>query len=166
MLRTRLTIGQIDGGTKHNIIPETAVLKGSLRAFKLAVRDQLVERLSAFASRIAQAYRADAHVQLQGEFCPPVVNDAAWSAHVHDLAAAEVGAACAFDAAPVMGSDDMSLFLNARPGCYFWVGIAPSDKEAMPHHHPGFEMDEAGLAVGVRMGLRTMLYALQIGDRT
>jgi amidohydrolase len=161
-----LTIGQIEGGTKHNIIPEMAVLKGSLRAFKLPVRDQLVERLSAFASRIAQAYRADAQVQFQGGFCPPVVNDAAWAGRVHDLAVAEVGATCALEATPVMGSDDMSLFLNARPGCYFWVGIAPSDKEPMPHHHPGFEMNEAGLEVGVRMGLRTVLYALQNSDRS
>lgn len=160
-----LTIGQIEGGTKHNIIPETAVLKGSLRAFKMPVRDQLVERLSAFASRIAQAYRAEAQVQFQSGFCPPVVNDPAWSAHVHDLAVEEVGAACADEATPVMGSDDMSLFLNARPGCYFWVGVAPKDKEAMPHHHPGFEMDESGLDVGVRMGLRTVLYALQSGNR-
>jgi amidohydrolase len=160
-----LTIGQIEGGTKHNIIPETAVLRGSLRAFKMSVRDQLVERLSAFASRIAQAYRADARVQFQGGLCPPVVNDTAWSAHVHDLAVAEVGTACTLDATPVMGSDDMSLFLEARPGCYFWVGIAPPDKDPMPHHHPGFEMDEAGLEVGVRMGLRTLLFALQSGDR-
>ena len=156
-----LTVGQIEGGTKHNIIPESAVLRGSIRAFKMQVRDQLVERLSAFASRMAQAYRAEAHVQFQGGFCPPVVNDAAWAGHVHELAVDEVGAACVPEATPVMGSDDMSLFLDARPGCYFWVGIAPTDKEPMPHHHPGFEMNEAGLEIGVRMGLRTLLYALQ-----
>jgi amidohydrolase len=161
-----LTVGQIEGGTKHNIIPETAVLRGSIRAFKAPVRDQLVERLSAFASRIAQAYRAEAHVQFMGESgCPAVVNPPEWAGHVHDLAVDEVGAACVPEAQPVMGSDDMSLFLKERPGCYFWVGVAPTDKEPMPHHHPGFEMDERGLDVGVRMGLRTLLYALQKQDR-
>ncbi len=156
-----LTVGQIESGTKHNIIPESAVLRGSIRAFKIPVRDQLVERLGAFASRIAQAYRAEAHIQFQGGFCPPVVNDAAWAGHVHDLAVDEVGVSCVPEATPVMGSDDMSLFLNERPGCYFWVGAAPTHKEAAPHHHPSFEMDESGLDVGVRMGLRTILYALQ-----
>ncbi len=156
-----MTIGQIEGGTKHNIIPETAWLRGSLRTYSAPVRDQLVERLGAFASRIAQAYRAQAHVELQGEHCPAVVNPAPWAGQVHALAVAEIGAACVEEQRPVMASDDMSLFLQARPGCYFRVGIAPAGKEAMPHHNPGFEMNEAGLEVGVRMGLRVLLYALQ-----
>ena len=161
-----MTVGQIEGGTKHNIIPETAVLHGSIRAFKQPVRDQLVERLGSFASRIAQAYRAEARVQiLNGGGCPAVVNPADWAGHVHDLAVDEVGAGCVPEAEAIMGSDDMSLFLKERPGCYFWVGAAPADKEPMPHHHPGFEMDERGLEVGLRMALRTMLYALQKRDR-
>jgi amidohydrolase len=157
-----LTVGQIQSGTKHNIIPETAVLKGSIRAFNMAVRDQLVERLGGFASRIAQAYRAEAQVHLMGECCPPVINNAQWSAHVNDLARDEVGGDNVSESIPIMGSDDMSLFLNERPGCYFWVGIAPKDKEATPHHHPSFEMDEAGLEVGVRMALRSLLLATQL----
>jgi amidohydrolase len=161
-----MTVGQIEGGTKHNIIPQTAVLRGSIRAFQQPVRDQLVERLGSFAARIAQAYRAEAHVQFMSEGgCPAVVNPADWAGHVHDLAVDEVGARCVPEAVAVMGSDDMSLFLKERPGCYFWVGAAPADKEPMPHHHPAFELDERGLDVGVRMGLRTMLYALQKQDR-
>jgi amidohydrolase len=157
-----MTIGQIESGTKHNIIPETAVLRGSIRTFKDPVRDQLVERLSAFASRIAQAYRAEAHVQFMNEGgCPAVVNHAGWAGHVHEMAVDEVGAASVPEPPAVMGSDDMSLFLKERPGCYFWAGIAPKDKEPMPHHHPGFEMDESGLDVATRVALRTLLYALQ-----
>lgn len=156
-----LTIGQMEGGTKHNIIPETAKLRGSIRAYKAAVRDQLVERLSGFASRIAQAYRAEAHVELQGDHCPAVVNPAGPAAHVHNLAQEEVGAPQVHEAVAVMASDDMSEFIHARTGCYFRVGIAPADKAPMPHHNPGFEMNEAGLEVGVRMGLRTILFALQ-----
>lgn len=156
-----MTVGQIEGGTKHNIIPETAVLRGSIRAYKRNVRDQLVERLGAFASRIAQAYRAEAHVQFLDGGCPAVVNPAGWAGHVHDMAVEEVGAANVPDCQAIMGSDDMSLFVNARGGCYFWVGVAPTDQPPQPHHHPAFYMDERGLEVGVRMGLRTLLYALQ-----
>jgi amidohydrolase len=160
-----LTVGQIESGTKHNIIPETAVMRGSIRAFKSSVRDQLIERLGSFTSRIAQAYRAEAHVQYLHEGgCPAVVNHAGWAGHVHDLAVDELGAEHVPEVPPVMGSDDMSLFLQERPGAYFWVGVAPTDKEPMPHHHPGFEMDERGLDVGVRVGLRTLLYALQYAE--
>jgi amidohydrolase len=155
-----MTIGEIKGGTKHNIIPETAVMRGSIRSFEQRVRDQLVERLGAFASRIAQAYRAEARVTLLGDCCPAVVNPEDEAAFVHGCALEELGAEHVHDVPPVMGSDDMSLFLQARPGCYFWVGIAPDNKEAMPHHHPAFEMNERGLSVGLRMGLATMLKAL------
>ncbi len=155
-----LTVGQIEAGTKHNIIPETAVLRGTIRAFSPQVRDQLVERLSGFASRIAQAYRAEARVQY-GEMCPAVINPEPWAQHVHDAAVAEIGAEHVVPGEPIMGSDDMSEFINARPGCYFFVGVAPKDKPAMPHHHPGFEMDESGLEVGVRVGLRSLLMALE-----
>jgi amidohydrolase len=60
----------------------------------------------------------------------------------------------------VMASDDMSLFLRERPGCYFRVGIAPAHGKSRPHHAPEFEMNEAGLAVGLRTGLEVMITAM------
>jgi amidohydrolase len=155
-----LTVGEIKSGTKHNIIPELAVMRGSIRAFSPQVRDQVVERLGAFAGRIAQAYRTEARVSLLGDHCPPVVNAPEEAAFVCRCAEQTLGAAALAELPPMMGSDDMSLFLEARPGCYFWVGVAPADKEAMPHHHPAFEMNEAGLAAGARVGLAALLGAL------
>jgi metal-dependent amidase/aminoacylase/carboxypeptidase family protein len=60
-----------------------------------------------------------------------------------------------------MASDDMSLFLEQRPGCYFRVGIAPASGPPRPHHAPEFEMNEAGLPVGLHVALSVMLNALQ-----
>jgi metal-dependent amidase/aminoacylase/carboxypeptidase family protein len=60
----------------------------------------------------------------------------------------------------VMASDDMSLFLRERPGCYFRVGIGPATGPARPHHAPEFEMNEDGLPVGLRVGLAVMRSAL------
>jgi metal-dependent amidase/aminoacylase/carboxypeptidase family protein len=59
-----------------------------------------------------------------------------------------------------MASDDMSLFLRERPGCYFRVGIRPKDGRPAPHHAPEFEMNEAGLPVALRVGLAVMREAL------
>jgi len=56
----------------------------------------------------------------------------------------------------VMASDDMSLFLRARPGCYFRVGIAPTHDREVPHHAPEFEMNEDGLPVGLRLALAVL----------
>ena len=71
-----------------------------------------------------------------------------------------MGAEAVSEGRLVMASDDMSLFLRERPGCYFRVGIAPATGPARPHHAPEFEMNEAGLAVGLRTGLGVMLAAL------
>jgi amidohydrolase len=155
-----LTIGQLEAGTKNNIIPETAVMRGTLRTFRAEVRDQLVERLSGFASRIAQAYRAEAQMHLDMAGCPAVDNGQEEAAFVHRCAAEAVGADKVSDGIAVMASDDVAVFIKERGGCYFRVGIAPDGKEAYPHHNPKFEMNEKGLAVGMRVGLNVMLQAL------
>ncbi len=156
-----MTVGQITAGTKHNIIPETAHMAGSIRALNPATRNQMVERLSAFASRIAQAYRAEAKVSIQGEGTPAAINDVDVTERVRQGAVELMGRDALIDGPPVMGSDDMSLFLKARPGCYFLVGAGYPGKEMQPHHHPGFEIDERSLEVALNLALNALLDALQ-----
>jgi amidohydrolase len=155
-----LTVGQIVGGTKHNIIPARAVMRGSLRTFSEAVRGQIKGRLADYAADIARAYRTEARLTFEGDGCPAVVNHAREAAFVRECAAVELGAGALHDAPPVMASDDMSLFLRARPGCYFRVGIAPAAGGPYPHHAPEFQMNEDGLPVGLRLSLTVMLNAL------
>jgi amidohydrolase len=155
-----LTIGQIAAGTKNNIIPATAVMRGTLRTFADKVREQILGRLPAFAADMARAYRAEARVVLGDMSCPTVVNHERETAFVRECAAAELGEGAVGEGRPVMASDDMTYFLRARPGCYFRVGIAPADGHPAPHHAPEFEMNEDGLPVGVRVGLSVMLNAL------
>jgi len=157
-----LTVGQIVSGTKHNIIPATAVMRGSLRTFTPAVRAQVKERLGAYARDIARAYRAEARLSFQGDGCPTVVNHERESALVRTCAAAELGGdAVKGESHLVMASDDMSLFLQARPGCYFQVGVAPVSGPTRPHHAPEFEMNEDGLPVALRVATSVMLGALR-----
>ncbi len=157
-----LTVGQIVSGTKHNIIPATAVMRGSLRTFSPVVRAQVKERLGAYARDIARAYRAEARLSFQGEGCPTVVNHERESALVRTCAVAELGdEAVKGEGNLVMASDDMSLFLQARPGCYFQVGVAPVSGPTRPHHAPEFEMNEDGLPVALRVATSVMLGALR-----
>jgi amidohydrolase len=156
-----LTVGQIVGGTKHNIIPASAVMRGSIRAFDPRVRAQLRQRLEDYARGIAQAYRADATVTFQGDGCPPVVNHEGCSAFAARTVGAELGAERVTDEAISMASDDVSLFLQKRPGCFFFVGCAPDSGPPRPHHAPEFEMHEGALPVGLRAGLSVMTTAMR-----
>jgi len=153
-----LTMGQIHSGTKDNIIPETAQLQGTLRTFNNDVRAQLLERLGSYVSHIAGAYRAEASLRVAGGI-DPVVNDGHVTGLVHQSAVAALGAGNVSEGIPIMGSDDMCYFLRERPGCYYQVGCALPDTEMMPHHHPGFDMDERALAVALRLSLRAVLDA-------
>jgi len=155
-----LTVGQIVAGTKGNILPDRATMRGTIRAFEPSVRDQLVSRLGSFVADIAKAYRAAAAMRLDGGSCPAVVNHPRETAFVRECASRELGADAVTEGRVVMASDDMSLFLRERPGCYFRVGIGSASGAARPHHAPEFEMNEAGLPVGLQVGLAVMRSAL------
>ncbi len=155
-----LTIGQIVAGTKNNIIPASAIMRGTLRTFADGVRAQILTRLPAFAADMARAYRAEARVAIGDMSCPTVINHDRETAFVRECAVAELGETAVTDGKPVMASDDMTHFLRARPGCYFRVGIAPADGHSAPHHAPEFEMNEDGLPAGLRVALGVMLNAL------
>jgi amidohydrolase len=155
-----LTVGHIESGSKHNIIPERAWLRGSLRTYDNRIRAQIVERLGVFASRLAEAYRAEARLTFEGEGTSPVINPEGSSAFVQRCLEDELGPEQVGEGHAVMASDDMAFFLEQRPGAYFRVGIGPSDREPAPHHNPNFYMDEAGLRVALRVALNVMLHAL------
>src|SRR5262245_9378397 len=155
-----LTVGQIQAGTKNNIIPASAIMRGTLRTFNEEIRQQILERLAAFAADQARAYRAEAQLKLSDMRCAAVINPEPLTEFVHACTRAELGVAAVSPGRPVMASDDMCFFLRERPGCYFRVGIAPTHGRPAPHHAPEFEMNEDGLPVGPRAGLGVMLNAL------
>ena len=150
-----LSVGQILAGTKNNIIPDKAVMRGTLRTFDFDVREQMLGRLQSFVADMARAYRAEARLDLTMG-CPPVINPARETDLVHRCAVDELGESAVVEGHPVMASDDMSLFLRARPGCYFRVGISPTHSRGVPHHAPEFEMNEDGLPVGLRLALAVL----------
>ena len=155
-----LTIGQLVSGTKSNIIPDRALMTGTLRTFDEGVRRQILGRLGDYVSHIGEAYRTQASFKVDLGSCPTVVNHRAETDFTMRAAALEIGEESVGEGRLVMASDDMSLFLEARPGCYFRVGIGLPDGQARPHHAPEFEMNEAGLPAGLRVGLGVMLRAL------
>jgi len=155
-----MTVGQIVSGTKGNIIPESAVMRGTLRAYEETVRQLLRSRLGSYAEAIARTYRTEAQVRWEGGSCPACVNHEAETAFVRQCAALVLGEDAVEIGEPAMPSDDMGLFLRERPGCYFRVGVQPTDGRPHPHHAPEFELNEDGLVAGLRVALAVMRRAL------
>ncbi len=148
-----ITIGKIQAGTAFNIIPETAEMHGTMRAYSTEHRSKLVRRISEIVKGIATAMGGSCEIEVI-DGCPPCVNDSKMTAIVHNAAVAAVGEKEVDDSEEVMttGSDDMACFLEAVPGCYFIVGAKNEEKGAnYPHHHPRFNIDEDALPIGVEV---------------
>jgi amidohydrolase len=146
-----LTIGSIHGGTAPNIIPARVDLQGTLRAFEPAVRERLLRRLDELVHTIPASIGVEAQLQMT-DCCPACINDRAMTDVVRRAAVRVVGEEHVRDVMRTAGADDMSLFLNAVPGCYFFVGGANAERGlASPHHSPTFDFDERALEIGVEV---------------
>jgi amidohydrolase len=146
-----VTIGSIHGGTAPNIIPNRVELQGTLRVFAPELRTRLVTRLEEVISTVARTYRVEASLRMT-DSCPACINDTGMATLVRRVAERVAGAGHVGDSVRTMGADDMSVFLNEVPGCYFFVGAANSRRGlTSPHHSPTFDFDESALDIGVHM---------------
>ncbi|MGH2633621.1 MAG: M20 metallopeptidase family protein [Tepidiformaceae bacterium] len=148
-----LTIGTMKAGVRGNVIADSARLTGTIRTYDLRVLEQVVEHAERVIGGVCAAFGAT-YTFTHRTSCPPLVNDAAVTGFVLAEATEFFGAENIF-AAPSMGAEDMSVFLEQRPGCYFWLG-ARNEPEGIAgrHHDSGFVIDEAALALGVEFGVR------------
>lgn len=148
-----LTVGKIEAGFRGNVIAEAATMTGTIRSYTEPVRELLVTRTEEIVAGVCAAFGADFEFK-HGTSCPPLVNDPGVTAFVTGEASRYFGAANVFGM-PSMGADDMASYLDARPGCYFWIGARNELKGiAGRHHDPGFVIDEDVLPLGVEFGLR------------
>jgi amidohydrolase len=138
-------------GTTYTVDPDSAHLKGTIRAFDGALRARLAGRVEEVARGIATAMRATAEVELfNGP--PPVVNAAPMAELVRRVAREKAGEARVVDAQPTAGADDVAEYLERVPGCYFWVGTRNEARGIVgEHHHPKYDLDESALPLGVEI---------------
>ena len=145
---TVVTIGQINGGYNFNIIADTVNLKGTTRAYTEENRQLIKTRMAEIIKGTEQTFDCTIDFEYEDGY-PPTVNHLKESEKLLEAAKEIVG-----DGASVpylsMGGEDFSYFLQEVPGCFFFVGSAPIDKEplSVPHHCSHFDFDERALLVG------------------
>ena len=145
-----LSFGSFQAGIDHNTIPHKAVIKGSIRAQDVTVRDFLGQRLDCIANSICAAFRAECVVDLK-RGSATVMNDASLATLAAQAVSDALGADCVFTAppAPLMGSDDFANYASHIPGLYFFLCTNNPDKGIVQaNHNPAFDVDEAVLWKG------------------
>ncbi|HEX6207355.1 MAG TPA: amidohydrolase [Actinomycetota bacterium] len=148
--RAVLTIATVQAEGAFNIVPDTARLTGTIRAEDLELHERLAVRAEEITKGIASAFRCEAELTHR-PFCPPVMNHPDMVAIARAAAAEVAGADRVVDAPPVMAADDLAFLTERAPGCYVFVGIAPTDgRPQVPHHNRRFAVDESSVQLGAR----------------
>lgn len=150
-----VTIGELHAGTAHNVIADTARMSGTVRYFDPMFENFFEQRLEQVIAGVCQSHGAKYELDYQRLY-PPVINDEAIAELVRSVAKTVVETPVGIvPECQTMGGEDMSFFLQAVPGCYFFLGSAnPAKDLAYPHHHPRFNFDETALGMGVEIFVR------------
>ncbi len=138
-----LSVCMVEAGTAFNIIPQRAVLSGTIRTFDPAVRELVNARFAEIVKSIAAAMGCQAEIAIT-EVTFPVVNDPAVAQAVADVVSEILPGATVDTQYQTMGSEDFSFMMQDIPGCFMFVGSANAEKGLnFGHHHPRFNIDEA-----------------------
>lgn len=129
-----LSVTRMDAGTTWNVIPDKAVIEGTVRTMEKEDRVLYEKRLLEIAQKTAQAYGAKADVEwIAG---PPATLNDKKMAELCEIKAKEMGLPIAVEESS-LGGDDFAFYEESIPGCYVKIGTGIGH----PIHHPGFKVD-------------------------
>jgi amidohydrolase len=146
-----ISVTRVQAGTAYNIIPQDAELWGTIRTFKLEVRDHVERRMHEIVTGIAQAMGCRATIEIvHGTL--PVRNDPVVGERTRAILRQYVGDDGLITTERTMGAEDVGMFMDDIPGMYFFVGASvPNQTEYFGHHHPRFDFDENALPFSVAL---------------
>jgi len=142
-----VSVTQVHGGDTWNVIPQEVVLRGTVRTFKREVQDLIEERMRTIVAGIAATFDMTATLRYERRY-PATVNAETETVHAIAAAAAVVGEEHVdTNPTPEMGSEDFAFMLQAKPGCYVWLG-AGRGPETPNIHSPQYDFNDDALAIG------------------
>lgn len=144
-----LSITQFHAGSADNIIPQTALLNGTVRTLVPRMQNWMEATIPGLIMSLAEAYGVTAEVIYERGY-PPVINDAAASARAA-LAAGRVASQVHRDLPPSMGAEDFSYMASAVPGCFVRIGQRQGDKGGVGLHHPLYDFNDEALPIGASL---------------
>ncbi|KPP83856.1 M20 family metallopeptidase [Erythrobacter sp. HL-111] len=149
-----VTVTRLQAGTAHNVIPDEAMLAGTIRTLSPGHREKAHELLAATARAAASAHGVEAECTITPGF-PVTLCDPRAVALGAKVARALGGAEGWRDLpAPIMGAEDFSYVLEQVPGAMFFLGVAPEGEDwaqCCAIHSPRMHVDESALPTGTAM---------------
>ncbi len=151
-----ISVCNFESGNTHNVIPDSAILKGTVRALKPEIREQLAENIEAVIKNICNIYGADYEFDYVFGY-PPVINDPKMTDLLAQAATKVLGKARVKERENAeMGGEDFSFFGKEVPSVFYFLGIAP-EGEIINHHQSDFKFNDKVLKDGVAVMVQTAI---------
>jgi amidohydrolase len=156
-----LSITQIHAGSATNVIPDEAKMSGTVRTYTWPVLDLIEQRMGEIAQHTAAAFGAEAEFRFRRNY-PPLVNHPAETRFAVEVMKEVLGADRVDDQVePTMGAEDFAYFLQAKPGCYMFIGNGEGDHRDGGHglgpcvlHNGSYDFNDNLLPIGSSFWVR------------
>ncbi|HEX9707833.1 MAG TPA: amidohydrolase [Steroidobacteraceae bacterium] len=145
-----ITVGIFRSGERHNIIPESVELAGTIRTFDDSVLDTIEARMRDIFDGVTRSAHATFELSFDRTH-PMTVNDPELTARLVPTLERLVGPDNIRQVPPMTGAEDFSYFANVVPGFYFRLGVVPEGRTSGGHHTPTFYADDAAVPIAMRL---------------
>jgi amidohydrolase len=135
-----VSICTMEAGTAANQIPERAVMRGTMRSHRDAVRDTVEDGIRRISAGIGQTFGMAVAVDIRHGVA--VTANSAAEAGLAAEGAEAAGLTVRRDLPPSMAGEDFGWFLHERPGAFVWIGNGPATPENALHN-PGYDFNDA-----------------------
>ncbi len=154
-----VSVTRFHAGSTDNVLPETAVLGGTVRTFDPELQDALEAGMRRICHGIELAHGVEISLHYERGY-PPTVNDADAAFLCREVARQVAGGEQVLaNAKPSMGAEDFAYLSSVVPGCYVWLGNGPGEGGCMLHS-PHYDFNDAIIPAGIRYWVRLAERAL------
>jgi hippurate hydrolase len=144
-----ISVCEFHAGTARNVIPQSAELHGTIRTLTPEVRELVTKRIGEVTAGIAQITGARIDLNINRGY-PVTVNHAAQTELASGIAREVAGAKNVLETPPLMGAEDFSYMLEARPGAFIFCG----NGDSAGLHHPAYNFNDEAILYGTSFWIK------------
>ena len=145
-----VTVAEVKAGTTYNIIPQTATLRGTIRALDETVRQTTHQRVRTIAEKTAEAFGAKADVT--NRFGYPITYNHENACDYASKIVEGISGLSGDDMLPVMGGEDFSFYSERIPAMFLALGVRPPDRDTYPNlHQSDYDFADGAIPLGIRL---------------
>ena len=145
-----ISVTQMNSGDTTNVIPDYAILKGTVRSFDMDVRQSMQDMLTEMVTTLPPLYGVKGEIDYHIRY-PVTINDAQAYLEIKEAATKVLGAdKVKTDVEPSMASEDFSFMSQQVKGAYFWLGVDGSTP-SKPLHNAHYDFNDDAIEIGIRV---------------